>query len=532
MRRRRARRSPNRLGVLEDDALEHVRDADALVDAALHVVVDVLPLDDLDRGEVCSRKSDATASWYATSPSFSSCLIRMQCAMTPFCLRRRGDGLDELAVVVDDELARARRERASARRSVKSETRRTVPSIRSMTSSSRTASWWMSSRSIGVMNVRSMPAQDLVGDLVALVLEALDLVGDRGRPAPRRRRSARGSARASWMRTRQVGEAVEVLLVARKEVQHAAARKRRHAIADFTPPLHAGFARVLTPRPRGKLHAERAALADLALDVDGRSVQLREVLDDREAEARCPAASSTATGRPGRSAGRSCPAPPCGIPGPRSATEKPARRRPGRQTRTMTGAPSGENLIALSRRLRASWPSRRRSPTVETPASPVTRTSTPSSRAPPASRSSATSRSRSLQRQISSRSSSHGAALDLREVHQVVDQLAHPVGLAPDEAEQLRGLRLVGPALGERLGGRGDRGDRRPQLVRDVADERAPHRLRALEARDVAQHADGGGAVSPPAARPRVTCQTQVVREAHGLLGRPRRSARVASKSS
>src|SRR5689334_13787662 len=90
----------------------------------------------------------------------------------------------------------------------------------------------------------------------------------------------------------------------------------------------------------------------------------------------------------------------------------------------------------------------------------------------------------------------HRAALDLREVHQVVDQLAHPLGLPPDEPEQLGRLRLARLRLGERLGRGRDRGDRRAQLVGHVADERPAHRLRSLEARDVAQDADGRGAMA------------------------------------
>ena len=50
-------------------------------------------------------------------------------------------------------------------------------SMASMTSSSDLASAWMSSRSIGVTNVRVQPLDDLVRQVVALVLDVLDLVG-------------------------------------------------------------------------------------------------------------------------------------------------------------------------------------------------------------------------------------------------------------------------------------------------------------------------------------------------------------------
>ncbi len=49
-------------------------------------------------------------------------------------------------------------------------------------------------------------------------------------------------------------------------------------------------------------------------------------------------------------------------------------------------------------------------------------------------------------------------------------------------------LRPVRRALGERLRRGRNRRDRRPQLVRDVADERPPHRFGLLEPRHVAQH--------------------------------------------
>ena len=57
-------------------------------------------------------------------------------------------------------------------------------------------------------------------------------------------------------------------------------------------------------------------------------------------------------------------------------------------------------------------------------------------------------------------------------------------------------LRIVGLRLRQRLRRGRDRGNRRPQLVRDVGHEAAPHRLVAFERRHVAQDPDGDRARS------------------------------------
>ena len=102
-----------------------------------------------------------------------------------------------------------------------------------------------------------------------------------------------------------------------------------------------------------------------------------------------------------------------------------------------TAAPSGENLIALSSRLRGDLPE----PAAvaddrQTASSPRHREPDAASRARPRPRSCATSR-RSASSGTSSRSSGDRPALDLGEVHQIVDQLAHPVGLAADQLEEV-----------------------------------------------------------------------------------------------
>ena len=64
-------------------------------------------------------------------------------------------------------------------------------------------------------------AEDLVRDLVALVLEALDLVRDRPRPATPLEEAIEDHG-ALVDAPRHVGEPVEVPLVARKEIEHRA----------------------------------------------------------------------------------------------------------------------------------------------------------------------------------------------------------------------------------------------------------------------------------------------------------------------
>src|SRR6266498_3064504 len=80
----------------------------------------------------------------------------MQCATTPFW-PRSAETASTISWVIWTMISESFRESGVGSEILKSASRRTVPSIRSITSSNRTASWWMSSRSIGVMNVRSIP---------------------------------------------------------------------------------------------------------------------------------------------------------------------------------------------------------------------------------------------------------------------------------------------------------------------------------------------------------------------------------------
>ena len=108
-------------------------------------------------------------------------------------------------------------------------------------------------------------AQDLVRDLVALVLEALDLVGhgrDRGLAFEETGVDLGRFVDAYG----ELGEPLEVLLVSRQDVQHARPGERRHPTAELQALLTAPFAP--SSCDRRESHVERAALAHLALDFD------------------------------------------------------------------------------------------------------------------------------------------------------------------------------------------------------------------------------------------------------------------------
>ena len=110
-------------------------------------------------------------------------------------------------------------------------------------------------------------------------------------------------------------------------------------------------------------------------------------------------------------------------------------RRPGAR-RTRTSPPSGLNLIALWTRLTNTWPRRASSPrTVGTPGSGATTSVTPLRSANRRSRS--TEPSASGTRSTSSREHELAAALDPREVEQLVDHLDEVAGLDLDLRDPL-----------------------------------------------------------------------------------------------
>jgi hypothetical protein len=103
-----------------------------------------------------------------------------------------------------------------------------------------------------------------------------------------------------------------------------------------------------------------------------------------------------------------------------------------------------------------------------------------------------------------------GAGLDERQIGQVVHEVPHPVGVLPDDIEELHALLAVGEALldevlDERLDGR----QRRAQLVRDVGDELAPHALERLEPRHVEEEDQRARCLLGPGSRQRRDAQLE-----------------------
>ena len=90
------------------------------------------------------------------------------------------------------------------------------------------------------------------------------------------------------------------------------------------------------------------------------------------------------------------------------------------------------------------------------------------------------------------------AGLDAGHVEEVVDQVAHPVGLLVDDAEELAGLGAIEGEHGAQGGGGGalDGGQGGPQFVADHAQELRPLPLQLLPRPHVLHHEDDGGDVA------------------------------------
>ena len=73
-----------------------------------------------------------------------------------------------------------------------------------------------------------------------------------------------------------------------------------------------------------------------------------------------------------------------------------------------------------------------------------------------------------------------------RQPQQVGDEPFHPRRVAEDDLQELAGLAVVA-LLEQRLDVAANRGERRAQFVRDVADEVAAHLVGALQVGDVVQ---------------------------------------------
>ena len=119
--------------------------------------------------------------------------------------------------------------------------------------------------------------------------------------------------------------------------------------------------------------------------------------------------------------------------------------------------------------------------------------------------------------------------VEVGEQQQVLDEHAHPLGLAADPLHRaLEVVGAVGGAAGEELGVGADRGERRAQLVRGVGDEAAELRLGGLERRhallDLLEHR-----VEREARAGRPRCGPRRARRA--ARGRPPRSPPPSCRS-
>ena len=180
------------------------------------------------------------------------------------------------------------------------------------------------------------------------------------------------------------------------------------------------------------------------------------------------------------------------MPDPVVAHRCERHRRPRARTATPTSPPSGLNFTALWTRLTNTWPSRASSPRIvrqagrdidgDGDALALGEQPQPLRRA-----------SASRPRSTSSSSRSWRAALDPREVQQLVDHLDEVARLHLDLrdplAHPLRDVGALGVA-GERLGEQADGRQRRPQLVAQVVDELGPDLLEAAELGDVLEDDD------------------------------------------
>src|SRR6185369_12650203 len=209
-------------GVFEDDALENVRHGLALVDATLHVLVDVFPLDHLDRIDLSGEeRSDGLVEG---DVSLVLELLHPDAVRDDTLLLPEGrDRLDHLAGDFDDGPRQLARDGRRRRDLEEGETaHRAVDQVDDVVEAN--------GELVNVLPVDRRderpvdPAEDLVGNLVALVLEPLDLLRDSGN----RRLAAEElveDARALMDARRHVAEPVEVLLVAREYVEHPTSRR-------------------------------------------------------------------------------------------------------------------------------------------------------------------------------------------------------------------------------------------------------------------------------------------------------------------
>ena len=264
-------------------------------------------------------------------------------------------------------------------------------------------------------------------------------------------------------------------------------------------------------------HADRRAAADGARRLDAAAVRVDEVPHDRQAEA--GAALRRASGpRPrGRTARRCAAGAPAAMPMPVSLTS--THTPPSARARAQRDAPLarvahrvldevGERPAGTpsGRRARASRPARCRRRARAPFAAAAGWIAVNTSCTTPATSTCATVRA-------------PAAALDARQVEQVVDDALHARRVVADRLDEPAPLLGGMPSSSSVSAKPLTDGERRLELVRHVRDEVAPHRLEPAEHREVEQRHHGAAVPQ----RPRVTATRALVQRD---LRRRRRRAR------
>ena len=184
--------------------------------------------------------------------------------------------------------------------------------------------------------------------------------------------------------------------------------------------------------------------------------------------ARCPESGARAPSESGRSAGRAVPAPPrgCRCPCP---TPRGRRRRRAASRRTTTLPPAGVNLIAFETRLSRSCASRTDSPSIGGNRLGLRRRASPA-RSPPAAAPRSTVCATTSPRSTRSCSSSSRPSWSRAVKSRSETRPSRRCALRSTIARWPR-FSSSGSDLEQELDVARDRGQRRPQLVRDARDE-------------------------------------------------------------
>src|SRR5215471_524704 len=217
--------------MLQHDALENMGNGLAPVDAALQILVDVLPLDQLDGRHPAGEeggdrvlKGDVPPVLKLLDPN-----AVLDDALPPL---QRGDRLHHFGSDLDDR----RRQGAPGRCRLRDpeETHAANRAIDQVDDVVQAHGELVDVLAVDRSDEGAVDAaEDLVGHLVALVLEALDLVRDRSDRALAAKEDVE-DARTLVDAPRHVREALEVPLVARKEIEHGPLASKTRNGGDAT----------------------------------------------------------------------------------------------------------------------------------------------------------------------------------------------------------------------------------------------------------------------------------------------------------